>query len=77
MSISSVNSSVQGIQRGLQNLNKAAQDTASANISGDQDAGTLVESATKAKQAELQVSASAAALKADDEARGALLDVLA
>lgn len=77
MEVNSLNSSLQGIQRGLQNLNKAAQDTAAAGIDGGTGVDAIAEAAVEAKQAEVQVKASVATLKAEGETLGALLDVLA
>ncbi len=76
MTIGSVhNSSLAGIQQGLQNLNKAAQDIASAGVSGGQSIDAVAEATLQAKQAELQVKASVSTPKAADELLGSLIDL--
>ena len=83
-----------GIQRGLQGMQKAAQEIASANNFNPQPPEAraaqqpqqhevkipdkeMVESLVAAKQAALQVEASAKMIVSADEAMGTLLDVMA
>lgn len=77
MSIAPTNSSLVGIQRGYQNLNRIAQDIATAGTNGAADAPSLATSIVELKETEQQLKASAASLKTENETVGTLLDVIA
>ncbi len=77
MSIAPTNSSLVGIQRGFQNLNRISQNIATAGVEGNLDVGALARSAVELKATEQQIKASAASLKTENETIGTLLDVIA
>jgi hypothetical protein len=66
-------SSLAGIQRGLQQVTDAASNITSA--VGDIDAADLATNVVELKLGEQQVEASAIALKVEDQIRGSLLDI--
>ena len=74
--ISSISQSgLTGIQRGLQQVPDAASNIATA--VNDIDAANLATNMVDLKIAEQQVEASAKVLKADDQLKGTILDILA
>ena len=74
--ISSISQSgLTGIQRGLQQATDAANNIATA--VNDIDAADLATNMVDLKIAEQQVEASAKVLKADDQLKGTILDILA
>ncbi len=77
MAINPVNTSIQGIQKGLQSASKVTQDIATVAQNGDLDLGKLANAAVDLAEAELQVKSSAEALRVENETLGTLLDVTA
>ena len=72
--ISSISqSSLSGIQRGLQQVSDAASNIATADR--DIKIGDLAENVVDLKLGKQQVEASAMALKVEDQLRGSLLDI--
>lgn len=70
-----------GVQRGMQGLQKAAGEIASASHfnseSSEKPAKDIVESLIEAKVSSRQVEASVKAIQAGEEAIGSILDVMA
>lgn len=77
MPVSGLNSALNGIQKGYNNLHKHADYIASADMLSDENSETLPESLVGLKSAELQVKASMQVIKSVDDMIGTLLDVTA
>ncbi|MBL1432032.1 MAG: hypothetical protein COB94_001080 [Gammaproteobacteria bacterium] len=72
---SAFNSGLQGIQRGLGQTQKIANDIADLAISKDSIVGDVTRAVVDLRQAEQQVQASAQVVNAEDELRGSLIDI--
>lgn len=72
---SAFNSGLQGIQRGLSQTQKSANDIADATVRKDSTVGDVTRAVVDLRQAEQQVQASAQVIKTVDEIRGSLIDI--
>lgn len=76
-SVSGINSSLQGIQRGMQGLSKNAAEIASKDFMEEQGAEGLANVAVEMMANKNQVEASAKALQIIQETIGTILDIKA
>ena len=78
MNVSSVmGAGLQGIQRGMEGLQKNAKEIATLSSDEDINIGDLAQSAVDMKLNELQVKASVAVIKTSSDTIGSLLDMRA
>lgn len=73
-SISIVNPALAGMKKGLDGMNRAASEIASAGQSTEAHTASLSRSMVDLKQAQVQVAVSAKVIKAIDESIGYLID---
>lgn len=77
MNISPLDSAMMGIYRGMEGLRNKAAEVASADAFSPRSAMSVVQPLVEMKSYELQVKASASAVKIIDETVGSLIDELA
>ena len=74
---SAFNSGLQGIQRGLSQTQKSANDIVDATVNKDSTVGDVTRAVVDLRQAEQQVQASAEVVKTADQLLGSIIDIKA